>query len=840
MKRIITLVALLFCCTPLLKAQQQKSESCFDEGWLFARYGLQADGSSVDEPASLESPTLSDAAWRRLDLPHDWAIEGPFRPDLEGSTGKLPWKGIGWYRKHFTVPADAQGQCLYLDFDGAMANAEVWLNGQKVGGWPYGYTSFRVNLTEAMRPGEENVVAVRLDTEHFGSRWYPGAGIYRHVRLVRLNPVHVAHWGVFVTTPEISDVQATACVNVSVDNTTAQAAQCSYKVDIYELKANDKAGRKVASAEKEGFAIGANASQTNEVSLNIRKPKRWDLEQPNRYLARVTLYNNGKKVDEYDTPFGIRTIEFTHDRGFLLNGRHVPIQGTCNHHDLGALGAAINTAALRRQLTILKSFGCNALRTSHNPPAPELLTLADKMGFLVMDETFDCWQHGKKEHDYASLFKEWHERDIRALILRDRNHPSVIMWSTGNEVHEQYYPETGMARHLTEIVNKYDPTRPGTFGASYPSKSAMNGTELQVDVHGMNYAAGVYGGPHFYGDFLNKEGHENIVGYSSESASTLSSRGEYFPRRFHVSSYDLQEPGWGGLPDWEFAALDRYPGICGEFVWTGFDYIGEPTPYNSDASELLNFSAALSPEELAKEKAKLEEIQKNRPTSRSSYFGIVDIAGFPKDRYYLYQSRWMPDLPMVHILPHWNFPDRVGEKTPVFVYTSGDEVELFLNGKSLGRKQKGEYEYRLRWEDVVYEPGELKAVAYKNGAKWAETEVRTTGEPVALKLSADKQTIKNDGQDLVFVRVSFVDKDGNEVPTAENIITSKVTGSGQIVATDNGDPTCLITFSNPTRPAFNGLYLAILRADKQSKGTLHFTAEAEGLGKAELKVKIVK
>lgn len=395
-----------------------------------------------------------------------------------------------------------------------------------------------------------------------------------------------------------------------------------------------------------------------------------------------------------------------------------------------------------------------------------------------------------------------------------------------------------MARHLTEVVHRFDRTRPATFGASYPSRSAMNGTELQVDVHGMNYAAGVYGGPYFYGEFLSKDGHEHISGYASESSSTMSSRGEYYPRRFHVTSYDTQEPGWGGLVDQEFAALERYPGICGEFVWTGFDYLGEPTPFNSDNTVLLNHAAAMDSAELAKVKAELEQIDKDRPTSRSSYFGIVDLAGFPKDRYYLYQSHWMPDFPMVHILPHWNFPDRVGQKTPVYVYTSGDEAELFLNGKSMGHRKKHPFEYRLRWEDVVYEPGELKAIAYKNGKPWADTVVKTTGEAVQVRLTPDKTTIHADGEDLVFVRVSFLDKDGNEVPVAEPRVTCTVAGAGQVLATDNGDPTCLIPFHQATRPAFNGLLLAIIKADNDGRGILTFTAEAEGVGRAELKIRI--
>ena len=810
----------------------------FDYDWLFKRYGLQADGTRIEEPEAVQNVSFDDSCWKRLDLPHDWAIEGPFRADLEGFTGKLPWRGIGWYRKYFKVGKKDKGRRFYLDFDGAMAHAEVWLNGKKVGAHPYGYTSFRVDLTPYLFFGGENVVAVRLNTENIGSRWYPGAGIYRHVRLVVTSPVHVDHWGVFVTTPYVSETTAEALVHVQIQNHLSVPVEGNYSVAIYELDAEDCIGRKVASSRLKQLHLSANMPTEDSVALNVRSPKRWTLEATNRYLARVKVYDGKKLMDTYEVPFGFRTIQFTHDSGFLLNGKHVQIQGTCNHHDLGALGTAINAVALERQLKILKSFGCNALRTSHNIPAPELLDLADKMGFLVMDEAFDCWKAGKQPGDYGSLFDEWHEKDLRALVCRDRNHPSVILWSTGNEVSEQYHPELGIARYLTEVVHRYDKTRPVTFGASYPSKSAMNGTELQVDVHGMNYAAGVYGGPDFYGEFLNKEGHEHLSGFSSESSSTMSSRGEYFPRRFHVSSYDLNEPGWGGLPDQEFAALDRYPAICGEFVWTGFDYLGEPTPFNSDRTVLLNHAAAVNEEELKKQEEELKRIEQDRPTSRSSYFGIVDLAGFPKDRYYLYQARWMPDYPMVHILPHWNWEGREGQNVPVFVYSSGDEVELFLNGKSLGKKFKQPYEYRFRWDSVRYESGELKAIAYKDGKKWAEKHVQTTGKPVKLKLIPDKTVLKSDGEDLIFVRVSVLDAEGNEVPTAEPLITSSVSGPGIIAATDNGDPTCLIPFHEPKRPAFNGLYLAIVKARKGSKGKLRLRVEADGLGKEEFDFQI--
>ena len=835
-KYIVNLLLLAFSIH--LGAENVRVIENFDYNWLFGRYGLQADGSKIEEPAAVQDVSFNDSCWKQLDLPHDWAVEGPFRTDLEGFTGKLPWRGIGWYRKHFKVDKTDIGKRFYLDFDGAMAHAEVWLNGKKVGGHPYGYTSFRVDLTPQLSFEGENVVAVRLNTENIGSRWYPGAGIYRHVRLVKTSPVHVDHWGVFVTTPSISDVEAEALVHVQVRNHLSVPVKGHYSVSVYELYADNQTGRKVASSSHVRLDLPANATAQDSVSLRILSPKRWSLEATNRYLARVKVYDGKYLVDTYEVPFGFRTIQFTHDNGFLLNGKRVQIQGTCNHHDLGALGIAINMVALERQLKILKSFGCNALRTSHNIPAPELLELADKMGFLVMDEAFDCWREGKQSGDYGSLFDEWHEKDLKALVCRDRNHPSVILWSTGNEVSEQYHPELGIARHLTEVVHRYDKTRPVTFGASYPSKSAMNGTELQVDVHGMNYAAGVYGGPDFYGEFLNKEGHEHLSGFSSESSSTMSSRGEYFPRKFHVSSYDLNEPGWGGLPDQEFAALDRYPAICGEFVWTGFDYLGEPTPFNSDKTVLLNHAAAVSKEELKKQEEELKKIEQNRPTSRSSYFGVVDLAGFPKDRFYLYKAHWMPDEPMVHILPHWNFPDRIGKVTPVFVYSSGDEVELFLNGRSLGKKSKQPYEYRFRWDSVYYESGELKAIAYKDGKKWAEKHIRTTGKPERLKLTPDKKVLKSDGEDLIFVRVSVLDAEGNEVPTAEPLITSSVSGPGMIAATDNGDPTCLIPFHEPKRPAFNGLYLAIVKARRGSEGTLHLCVEADGLGKEEIDIRI--
>lgn len=816
----------------------------FDQNWSFNRYGLQSDGTRVDEPGNTEdllSPEqvdFDDKDWRKIDVPHDWGIEGPFREDLDGYTGKLPWRAIGWYRKHFKIENTDKDKMFFLDFDGVMANAEVYLNGQKVGERPYGYSSFRVDLTPYIRFDANNVVAVRVDTEKLGSRWYPGAGIYRHVRLVKANRLHVPQWGVFVSTPEINNQYATASVMVQIANNKKKTTKSSYTVEVFKLDKENNPQERVAVNSKKNIVILPNATDSSHISLKVENPQLWSLENTNLYLAKVSVYDGKKLVDVYNVPFGFRTIEFTHNNGFLLNGERVQLKGVCMHHDLGALGAAVNKSAMERQIRILKSFGANAIRTSHNPPAPELLELADETGMLILDEIFDCWASGKNENDYSVHYQEWHKKDVEALVCRDRNHPSVIMWSLGNEVEEQYHPEQGVAAYLRDIVRLYDTTRPVSFGASYPSKSALNGTELQVDVHGMNYPSGVYGGPDFYGTFLNYPGHEHLSGYASESSSTLSSRGVYFPEGYQVTSYDLKEPGWASLADAEFAALDKYPAICGEFVWTGFDYLGEPTPFNSDASVLLNH-AALSEEELAKAREELEKIEKDRPSSRSSYFGIVDLAGFPKDRFYLYKAHWMPDEPMVHILPHWNFPDRVGQITPVFVYSSGDEVELFLNGESLGKKKKAPYEYRFRWEDVIYTPGELKAVAYKNGKQWATGSMKTTEEPTRLQAFADKNAIKVTDDELAFVTVSICDKTGSIVPTANNKIKCRLEGAGEIIATDNGDPTSLVSFSETEREAFNGLMLVIIKANKGEKGKLQLTVEAESLESASVDISLL-
>jgi beta-galactosidase len=770
---------------------------------------------------SFTHPDFDDSQWRLLNLPHDWGVESQFDQALPGGTGKLPWFGVAWYRKTLDLPESDKGKKIYLDMDGAMSYATVWLNGKFVGGWPYGYSSWRVDLTPYVDFGGENVVAIRLDNPPNSSRWYPGGGIYRNVWLVKTTPVHVAQWGTYVTTPEISADAATVKIQVNVDNDTDAAAGVSVKNEIFELKADGGRGKSVASIAADGVKVAAHQSQASTGQIVFKNPKLWSLEKPDRYVAVTTITQDGKTMDSYETPFGIRTIEFTVTNGFLLNGKRVPINGVCNHSDLGPLGSVINERGLERQIEILKEFGCNAIRTSHNPPSPELLDLCDRMGMLVMDESFDCWQRGKTKNDYQLLFNDWHEKDFRAELRRDRNHPSIILWSIGNEVNEQGNPaKFWIAAELTAIAHQEDPTRP-TTSANSDVKSGYNGFETNEDVFGYNYK------PWEYGKF--REANPNQPLFGSETASCISSRGEYFfpvstnqaggKADNQMSSYDLYAPRWATPPDTEFTGQDKYPFVAGEFVWTGFDYLGEPTPYDR--------------------------------TSRSSYFGIVDLDGFKKDRFYLYQARWRPDFPMAHILPHWNWPERAAQTvtntdgsvtnrpglvTPVMVYTSGDAAELFLNGKSLGLKKKGQFEYRLRWDDVVYQPGTLKVVAYKNGKRWATDEAKTTGPAAELTLQADRATIAADGKDLSYVTVTVADKNGQLVPRSKNHVKFEIEGPGEIVAVDDGDPTNLEPMQAREHGTFNGLALVIVRAKAGQPGTITLEAEADGLKPAAIRI----
>ena len=761
---------------------------------------------------------------RNVTLPHDWGIEGPFQQQLPGETGKLPWHGVAWYVKRFTISTNEHGKRFILEMDGAMSHATVWLNGRLIGGWPYGYASWQVDLTPFVSHCGESMLAIRLENLEESSRWYPGGGIYRNVWLTKTEPVHVAQWGVQVTTSDVSKDAATVTVKVDLHNDSTSETRINLRNEIFELNAAGERSGSVASVTSGDQALDVGGKDSPKTNIRFGKPKLWSVAKPNRYVAVTTVLQEGKVVDCVETPFGIRTIEFTTTNGFLLNGERVQIHGVCNHHDLGALGAAFNTRAAERQLEILKAMGCNAIRTSHNPPAPELLELCDRLGFLVMDETFDCWRGRKKSNDYHLLFDDWHEADVRALIRRDRNHPSVILWSIGNEIPEQanvnrFY----IAKELAAIVRSEDSTRLVTAGCNH-DVAGFNGFQNIVDVFGYNYK------PHLYGKFHTTN--PSVPLYASETSSCISSRGEYFfpvsddkskgMADFQMSSYDLYAPRWATTPDTEFKGQDENPFSAGEFVWTGFDYLGEPTPYTDDLSNLNNYSNA---EDKARAEKELKEFGKIKSPARSSYFGIIDLAGFPKDRYYIYQARWRPDFPMAHILPHWNWPGREGEITPVHVYTSGDEAELFLNGNSLGRKKMAAREYRLRWDDVKYMPGKLNVVAYKNGKKWATDSVKTTGAAAKILLSPDRATIAADGKDLSFITVTVADKKGRLVPRSKNQIKFEIEGPGEIVAVDNGDATSFESFQSKERKAYNGLALVIVRATAPEKITLKATSE---------------
>jgi beta-galactosidase len=773
-------------------------------------------------------PDFDDSGWQRINLPHDWAIEGPFIRSGGGGMGRLPTAGIGWYRKKLDIPVDDVGKSIFLDVDGAMSYATVWLNGQLVGGWPFGYASWRVDLTPFVKFGDDNEVVIRLDNPPNSSRWYPGAGIYRNLWLVKTAPVHVGQWGTQLTTPEVSTEQAKVNLQVTVDNDSKQGANVSVATEIFVLDADGKkSGSAVASIAPVDLQISPDSNAVAAGDAIVVNPKLWGpppTQKPNRYVAVTTVSQDGKIVDSYETSFGIRTIKFDPNYGVFVNGEHILLNGVCDHHDLGALGAAFNTRAAQRQLEMLQDMGCNAIRTSHNPPAPELLELADQMGVLVMDESFDVWVRQKTPLDFHLIFPDWHEQDLRAQLRRDRNHPSVIMWSIGNEVGEQFTFTNGavVAKELCDIVHEEDPTRPTTTAMNWAQPT--NPFTATVDIIGLNYqGAGIRKIPGKYPEFHSQFPDKMI--FSSESASALSSRGEYvFPvttnnsaavgpnsgedsHRHQVSAYELYAAAFGSSADKVFASQEKNPYVGGEFVWTGWDYLGEPTPFDS---------------------------------SRSSYSGIIDLAGFKKDRFYLYQAHWRPDFPMVHILPHWTWPERVGQITPVHVFTSGDEAELFLNDKSLGRKKKGAYEYRLRWDDVVYQPGTLKVVAYKNGKIWATDEVKTAGEPARLKLEPDRNVINADGKDLSFVTLTVTDKNGLMSPRADNQIHFDIEGPGEIVATDNGDPTSFESFQSHDRKAFNGLCLVIVRGKSGQTGKIKLSATADGLNIVTTAIKTIK
>ena len=810
---------------------------CANDFIIFGKRYQRPEGNPGENIAYVKSD-FDDSEWRHLNLPHDWAIEGPFNIDYNGSTGKLPYWGIRWYRKTLELSQDDAGKQIYLDIDGAMSYASVWCNGQYVGGWPYGYASFRLDLTPYIRAGQKNVLAIRLDNPDDTSRWYPGSGIYRNVWLVKTSPVHVEQWGTFVRNQQVDSENAVMEMGVNIENHAGKDVQVKLQTSVYlQGKDGRPVGEEVTQSMTKDIAIKKDSWSSARFQFKVDKPKLWDIDTPNCYVAVSRVFMDGKEMDSYETPFGIRTIEFTHDQGFMLNGQKVAIKGVCMHHDLGALGAAFNEVAAERQLRIMKEMGANAIRTSHNPPAPELVALCDRMGLMMQLELADTWQKGKRKNDYNLLFDDWSEADMRSLVRHYRNHPSVIMWSIGNEMPDQTTDQgVIIARNLTAYCHDEDPTRPTSLGCN-KRDAVFRDIVNQVDIFGLNYFHKTY--PVF------KEQNPTRRYHASETSSATSSRGEYFfpvttdvndsRSGFQLSSYDMTTIGWGCAPEVQFKMNEEYPFMSGEFVWTGFDYLGEPTPYNKDLTNLLNFS---DPNELEKARKELEELGKIKTPSRSSYFGIVDLCGFPKDRYYNYKSYWRPDVPTVHILPHWNWEERIGEITPVHIYTSGDAVELFLNGKSLGRREKAHSYDRLTWDDVRYEPGSLKAIAYKNGQKWAEELVETTGKPAALQVTAEKTELKSDGTDLSFIRVAVVDSQGRVVPRSKNHLKFSVTGPAEIIATDNGDATSLLPFQLSERDAYNGLALVILRSQYMKQGKVLLTVESKGLPKQKIALKV--
>ncbi len=779
----------------------------FNEQW---RFSLTADSTAIQ-------PSFSDDGWRELNVPHDWSIEGTFdekNPATVGG-GALPG-GIGWYRKSFVVPEGYSGKHVFIEFDGVYRNSDVWLNGKHLGYRPNGYISFRYELTsDLLFDGKENVLVVKVDnSKQPNSRWYSGSGIYRNVRLVAVDPVHVDQWGTYITTPTVSNETASVQLNTSVQNKNKER-----KKAIVKTKLLDPEGTVVAEAVSAEAEIAATSGTEIVQKFTVPSPALWSVETPNLYKAVTEILVDNKVVDIYETTFGIRYFNFDVNKGFSLNGKPTKILGVCLHHDLGALGAAINTRAIERQLEIMQGMGVNAIRTSHNPPAPELLDLCDKMGLLVMDEMFDMWKLKKSEFDYSLDWDEWHEKDLTDFILRDRNHPSIIAWSIGNEIIEQYNrtDSTGseMTKQLAAIVRKLDPTRPITAANNdtHPHNRLIQSGAL--DLIGYNY--------HHEQFETFREDHPGQKFIGAETTSALATRGYYdMPsdsiRRWPiawdkpftegnpdntVSAYDHVSAPWGSTHEETWKIIKKHDYLSGMFIWTGFDYLGEPTPYSWP--------------------------------SRSSYFGVVDLAGFPKDSYYMYKSEWTTDT-VLHIFPHWNLPDRqVSKVVDVWAYYNhADEVELFLNDQSLGVKKKENDDLHVQWR-VPFEPGTLKAISRKAGKVISVKEVKTAGKPAQIILEADRNRIAADGNDLAFITVKIVDEEGNIVPDADNALTFSVSGEGFLVAHDNGDPTSHESFRGNTRKAFHGLALGIVQS-KGSKGKIDIEVKSEGLAPGVISV----
>lgn len=822
-------MSLMGCFALSTSLWAQRTEQLLEKNWKFTR---------EDNPEFIQ-PTFNDAKWQNVRVPHDWAIYGPFSAQNDkqnvaiaqdgqkdamehaGRTGGLPFVGVGWYRTEFELPDFTEGKKATVIFDGAMSRAKVYINGQEVGFWPYGYNTFHFDITPYVKPGQKNTMAVRLENMPESSRWYPGAGIYRNVHVIVTEDAYIPVWGTYVTTPEVNKDFA----KVKIQTKVAKPENKAYSNYTLETAIKAPNGEVVATSKQQLTKYDGNGV---EQQLIVDKPQLWDLDNPHLYTAETKLYENGDLKDEYNTTFGIRTVQIIPNQGFFLNGEKTVFKGVCNHHDLGPLGAAVNEAAIRRQIRIMKDMGCNAIRTSHNMPAPELVKACDEMGMMLMCESFDEWKQPKVHNGYNLFFDEWAEKDMVNLIHNFRNNPSVVMWCIGNEVPEQYTANgEKVARFLQDICHREDPTRPVTQGMDNPHAVINNNFAAVMEVAGFNYR------PHMYPENYSKLPQQIILG--SETASTVSSRGVYkFPVErvamktyddHQSSSYDVEHCSWSNLPEDDFIQHEDLPYCIGEFVWTGFDYLGEPTPYYT-----------------------------NWP-SHSSLFGIVDLAGIPKDRFYLYRSHWNKKEETLHVLPHWTWTGREGEVTPIFVYTNYPSAEVFINGKSQGKKTKdlsvkleGSYtdeakasferqkRYRLMWMDTRYEPGTVKVVAYdENGKAVAETEVHTAGKPYKIELSADRNEIQADGRDISFINVKVVDKDGNLCPDATNQIRFKVKGQGAFKAVANGNPVSLESFQEPKMKVFSGQLTALIQSSEES-GAMELEASSPGLKSAKIKV----
>ncbi len=803
-------IAIFFLSILSLNFQAQtRKVITLKENWKFQKGTIE----------NAQNITFDDAKWQKVSVPHDWAIYGPFDKEIDkqnvaisqngeniptektGRTGSLPHIGTAWYRNKFNLSAVETSKKIMLLFEGAMSEPEVFINGKKVGEWKYGYSYFYFDISENIIKGK-NTIAVKLTNKEFASRWYPGAGLYRNVRLIIKNQESIAQWGTFITTPFVTDSLAKINIKTSINSNKGFV-----KTTIFDAEGKALISQESSSVFGHEF----------EQNIPLENPTLWSPENPYLYTAKTEYFVNNKLSDEITTRFGVRKIEFTREKGFLLNGEITKFKGVCLHHDLGPLGTAINKAALKRQMIILKDMGVNAIRSSHNMPSFEQLELADEMGFLFLAESFDEWKKPKVENGYNRFFDEYAEKDIVNLVRATRNHPSIVMWSSGNEVPDQWGTEgVKRAKWLQDIFHREDPTRPVTVGMDQVKAVMESGFGAIMDIPGLNYRV------HLYEEAYEKFPQGFILG--SETASTVSSRGIYkFPVEkgsmkqyddFQSSSYDLEYCSWSNLPEDDFMLQDDKPWVIGEFVWTGFDYLGEPTPYDE------------------------------KWPSRSSYFGMIDLAGIPKDRYYLYRSRWNTKAETLHILPHWNWEGRQGEKTPVFVYTNYESAELFVNGKSQGIQKKikngnPQERYRLQWNDVIYEPGILKVVAFdKNGKAIAEKEVKTAGKPHKIILETDRKTIKSNGEDLSFVTVSVVDKNGIPCPTATNQLQFEVTGKGTFRAACNGDATSLELFHLPTMKLFSGKLVVLVKSTKEA-GKIELKVSGKGLKKGIIELEAV-